>query len=376
MHKLLVTGGAGFIGVNFIRHLLESDQNIRIVNLDNLTYQPCCRSLAAIECERHRFVEGDICDRILVDRVLREHKIDTVVHFAAESHVDRSITDPAASVHSNLFGSFTLLEAARCYWLEGSGLDTSTLRFHHVSTDEVFGSLGPRDPPFSETTRYDPKSPYSATKAGADHLVRAYSHTYGLPVTISNCSNNYGPYQLPEKLIPLVVLSAIHGDPIPIYGNGQNIRDWLYVEDHCRAIELILRHGKTGKTYNVGNSNEWRNIDLCRLLCELIDVSFQENQELALRYPRAAAASGGATASTITFVADRPGHDQRYAIDSQMIRWELGFEPEETFETGIRKTIKWYLDHSDWWQPLWSAMRQDRSKTITPRPRPPNRLRS
>lgn len=360
MHKLLVTGGAGFIGVNFIRHLLKSDPNIRVINLDILTFQACRRSLATIECERHQFVEGDICDRVLVDRLLRNHGIDTVVHFAAESHVDRSITDPAASVHSNLLGSFTLLEATRIYWLEEMKLDLNTIRFHHVSTDEVFGSLGPHDPPFSEATRYDPRSPYSATKAGADHLVRAYSHTYGLPITISNCPNNYGSYQIPEKLIPMMILSAIHGEPIPIYGAGNNIRDWLYVEDHCRAIELILRYGATGKTYNIGSVNEWRNIDLCRFLCGLIDIFFQDDPALASRYPQALAARGGTTASMIASVPDRPGHDQRYAIDSGMIRRELGFEPKESFETGIRKTIKWYLEHPDWWQPLWSALRQHR----------------
>lgn len=369
MRKLLVTGGAGFIGVNFIRHLLKNDQNVQITNLDNLTFQACRQNLADIECERHQFIEGDICDRPLVDRILRENVIDTIVHFAAESHVDRSIVNPAASVHSNLLGSFTLLDAARCYWLEEPTLDLGAVRFHHVSTDEVFGSLGFQDPPFTEAARYDPRSPYSATKAGADHLVRAYSHTYGLPVTISNCSNNYGAYQLPEKLIPLMILSAIHGEPLPIYGDGRNVRDWLYVEDHCRAIDLILRRGQHEKTYNVGGANEWRNIDLCSFLCKLIDVFFQDNADLALRFPHAVAANGDASSSLISFVPDRPGHDQRYAIDSTAIRQELGFRPTEAFETGIRKTINWYLEHPDWWQPLWSAFRDDRPLAKLPNPR-------
>lgn len=352
VHKLLVTGGAGFIGTNFIRHLLASDPHVRIINLDKLTYAGCRHSLDGLDLARHQLVEGDICDRTLVDRLLREHVVDTIVHFAAESHVDRSITGPAAFVQTNVVGTFTLLEAARVYWLEQreSGLDA--VRFHHVSTDEVFGSLGPQDPAFNETTRYDPRSPYSASKAGSDHLVRAYAHTYGLPATISNCSNNYGPYHFPEKLIPLLLLNALHGKSLPIYGDGQNVRDWLYVGDHCRGIELILRRGRVGETYNIGGVNEWRNLDLCRLLCGLIDEAFATEPELARRYPQAFAALGRRTESGIQFVTDRLGHDRRYAIDASKIRHELGFAPAETFETGIRRTLHWYLDNPQWWQPL------------------------
>lgn len=352
MRKLLVTGGAGFIGANFVHHLLASDPQVEIVNLDKLTYAGCRHSLDGLDPARHRLIEGDICDRALVDRLLREHSIHSVVHFAAESHVDRSITGPAAFVQTNVVGTFTLLEAARVYWLEERKLSPDAVRFHHVSTDEVFGSLGPQDPAFSETTRYDPRSPYSASKAGSDHLVQAYAHTYGLPITISNCSNNYGPYHYPEKLIPLLLLNALHGKPLPIYGDGQNVRDWLYVGDHCRGIELILRKGKIGETYNIGGVNEWHNLDLCKLLCGLIDEAFAADPQLNQRYPQAFAARGQRTDSGIQFVTDRLGHDRRYAIDADKIRRELGFAPAETFETGIRKTLRWFLDHPEWWQPL------------------------
>lgn len=352
VRKLLVTGGAGFIGANFIRHLLTSNTYVEIVNLDKLTYAGCRHSLNGLDPAHHRLVEGDICDRTLVDRLLREHDIDTIVHFAAESHVDRSITGPAAFVQTNVVGTFTLLDAARVYWLEDRKPGTDAVRFHHVSTDEVFGSLGPRDPAFSETSRYDPRSPYSASKAGSDHLVQAYAHTYGLPTTISNCSNNYGPYHFPEKLIPLLLLNALHGKPLPIYGDGQNVRDWLYVDDHCRGIELILRRGRVGETYNIGGVNEWRNLDLCKLLCSLIDEAFEAEPQLGQRYPQAFAARGQRTESGIQFVTDRPGHDRRYAIDAGKIRHELDFAPVETFETGIRKTLRWYLDNPQWWQPL------------------------
>ncbi len=352
MRKLLVTGGAGFIGANFIHHLLANDPQVQIVNLDKLTYAGCRHSLDGLDPARHRLVEGDICDRAQVDHLLREHAIDTVVHFAAESHVDRSITGPAAFVQTNVVGTFTLLEAARTYWLEERKLGPDAVRFHHVSTDEVFGSLGPQDLPFSETTRYDPRSPYSASKAGSDHLVRAYAYTYGLPATLSNCSNNYGPYHFPEKLIPLLLLNALHGKTLPIYGDGQNVRDWLYVGDHCHGIELILRQGRVGETYNIGGANEWRNLDLCKLLCGLIDAAFAAEPQLGRRYPQAFAAQGRRSASGIRFVTDRLGHDRRYAIDAGKIRRELGFAPAETFETGIRKTLRWYLDHPQWWQPL------------------------
>jgi len=352
MRKLLITGGAGFIGANFVHHLLATDPQVQIVNLDALTYAGCRHSLDGLDVARHRLVVGDICDGALVGRLLREHAIDTIVHFAAESHVDRSITGPAAFVQTNVVGTFTLLEAARACWLDERKLGADTVRFHHVSTDEVFGSLGPSDAAFTETTRYDPRSPYSASKAGSDHLVQAYAHTYGLPVTLSNCSNNYGPYHFPEKLIPLLILNALHGRPLPIYGDGQNIRDWLYVGDHCRGIELILRRGRPGESYNIGGVNEWRNLDLCHLLCRLVDEAFAADATLAQRFPDAAAAQGRETATTIHFVTDRPGHDRRYAIDASKIGNELGFTPAETFETGIRKTLRWYFDHPQWWQPL------------------------
>lgn len=352
MRKLLITGGAGFIGANFVHHLLAADPRVQIVNLDALTYAGCRHSLDGLDETRHQLVVGDICDGALIGHLLREHTIDTIVHFAAESHVDRSITGPAAFVRTNVVGTFTLLEAARAYWLDERKLGADAVRFHHVSTDEVFGSLEPSDAAFTETTRYDPRSPYSASKAGSDHLVQAYAHTYGLPVTLSNCSNNYGPYHFPEKLIPLLILNALHGRALPIYGDGQNIRDWLYVGDHCRGIELILRRGRPGERYNIGGVNEWRNLDLCHLLCRLVDEAFAADATLAQRFPDAAAARGRETATTIDFVTDRPGHDRRYAIDASKIRSELGFTPAETFETGIRKTLRWYLDHPQWWQPL------------------------
>ena len=352
MLKVLVTGGAGFIGANFVRHLLHTDPSLEIVNLDSLTYAGSTKSLNGLDSARHRMIKGSICDRPLLDHLLRQHAIDTVVHFAAETHVDRSITQPSAFVDTNLVGTFTLLEASREYWLGRRYVRVDAARFHHVSTDEVYGSLGSGDAPATEAQRYDPSSPYSATKAGADHLVRAYGHTYGLPITISNCSNNFGPYQFPEKLVPLLILNALHGRPLPIYGDGQHQREWLYVEDHCRGIEQILRHGRVGETYNIGAKSSWRNLDLCRLLCQLIDELFATDNGLAERYPSAVAAHGNATASTITFVADRPGHDRRYAIDSNKIRRELGFFPMETFETGISKTLRWYLDHADWWGTL------------------------
>jgi dTDP-glucose 4,6-dehydratase len=324
---VLVTGGAGFIGANFVAYLLETDPDVRVLNLDALTYAGSRENLEAVNGNsRHEFVQGDITDARLVNELLNRHSIDTIVHFAAESHVDRSITGPAAFITTNVVGTFTLLESARTKWA-----DRRDVRFHHVSTDEVFGSLTERDPPFSEATPYSPNSPYSASKAGSDHLARAYHHTYGLPVTVTNCSNNYGPYQHAEKFIPTVIRSALAGRPIPIYGAGLNIRDWLYVGDHCSAIDLVVRRGKVGETYLVGGRSERRNIDIARQICGLLD-------EVS---PRA----DGAYGELLTSVTDRLGHDFRYAIDSSRIESELGWKPSETFETGIRRTVDWYLEN-------------------------------
>ena len=328
--NVLVTGGAGFIGANFLEYLLASDPSVNVVTLDSLTYAGSVANLDGVMSNpRHQFVKGDITDAALVNRLITEKAIDTIVHFAAESHVDRSITGPAAFISTNVVGTFTLLEAARTAWL-GNGARPD-VRFHHVSTDEVFGSLNESDPPFSETTPYSPNSPYSASKAGSDHLVRAYHHTYGLPITITNCSNNYGPYQHAEKFIPTVIRSALAEKPIPIYGAGLNIRDWLYVGDHCSAIDLVVREGRNGNTYLIGGRSERRNIDIARLICGLLDE----------RDPR----KSGKYEDLLSSVTDRLGHDFRYAIDSSVIERELGWQPEETFNTGIAKTIDWYLAH-------------------------------
>ncbi|MBE9112109.1 dTDP-glucose 4,6-dehydratase [Nodosilinea sp. LEGE 07298] len=333
--RLLITGGAGFIGSNFVHHWSQTYPSDRIVVLDALTYAGNLQNLAGLEQQSNfRFVQGDICDRALVDQLLQSEAIDTVAHFAAESHVDRSILGPEAFIRTNIQGTFTLLEAFRTYW-QGS----QTARFLHVSTDEVFGSLGPTDPPFSETTPYAPNSPYSASKAGSDHLVRAYHHTYGLPTLITHSSNNYGPYQYPEKLIPLMCVNILLGQPLPVYGDGQNVRDWLYVGDHCRALEAVIQRGKEGQTYAIGGNSEVKNLDLVKTLCSLMD-------ELAPDLPTRPAKQ------LITFVKDRPGHDRRYAIDASKIRAELGWVPKETLESGLRQTVAWYLTHRDWWQPL------------------------
>ncbi len=334
MHNVLVTGGAGFIGSNFIRYLLRMEPEARIVNLDALTYAGSEENLRDLsDPARHKFVHGDICDRDLVTRVLREHEIDTIVHFAAESHVDRSILGPGPFIQTNVGGTLTLLDAAREFWLEEAPGRSEEPRFHHVSTDEVYGSLKPNDPPFTESTPYAPKSPYAASKAASDHLVRAYRHTYGLPVTISNCSNNYGPYQFPEKLIPLMILNAQRGKSLPIYGDGQQVRDWLYVEDHCEAIHLILRRGRSGETYNIGGGNQPTNLTIVQTLCDMLD-------EL-----RPAA---GSYQGLIQYVTDRPGHDRRYAMDISKIRGELGWTPRHTLEEGLRLTVEWFLAHPDW----------------------------
>jgi len=330
---ILVTGGAGFIGSNFVLDWIGATGE-PVVNLDKLTYAGNAANLASLEGDaRHTFVQGDIADRALVERLLGSHRPRAIVHFAAESHVDRSIHGPAAFVQTNVVGTFELLEAARGHWSGLAGAEREAFRFLHVSTDEVYGTLGPKDPPFSESTPYAPNSPYSASKAGSDHLVRAYHHTYGLPVVTTNCSNNYGPFQFPEKLIPLMISNALEGKPLPVYGDGLQVRDWLYVADHCEAIRVALAHGRPGETYNVGGNAEKPNIEVVHAICDAL-------QEMK---PRA-----GGYRPLIVSVPDRPGHDRRYAIDARKMRAELGWSPRETFETGLAKTVRWYLDHGPW----------------------------
>jgi dTDP-glucose 4,6-dehydratase len=352
---LLVTGGAGFIGANFVHYWHARRPSDRIVVLDALTYAGNRASLSELEGDgRFRFVHGDIRDQELVPSLLEEEAIDTIVHFAAESHVDRSIAGPDAFVETNVLGTHNLLKAAKAVWLDGASVSRGEIdrryRFHHVSTDEVYGSLGPDDAPFSETTPYAPNSPYSASKAASDHLVRAYHHTYGLPATTSHCSNNYGPLHFPEKLIPLVIVNALDGKALPVYGDGRNVRDWLYVEDHCRGIELILEEGRVGETYNIGGNNERANIEIVRKVCGLLDEAFAASPQLNHRFPRCPAAQGRPVESLITFVKDRPGHDFRYAIDAGKCMRELGYRPAETFESGLRRTVRWYLDNEAWWR--------------------------
>ena len=343
--SIVITGGAGFIGSNFVHHWCENYPEDRVIVLDALTYAGNLNNLATLKDRKNfRFLQGDICDRALVDQLFAGENIDTVAHFAAESHVDRSILGPGAFVQTNVVGTFTLLESFRQHWLSNHQPDK--YRFLHVSTDEVYGSLGVDDPAFTETTPYAPNSPYSASKAGSDHLARAYFHTYGMPTIITNCSNNYGSYHFPEKLIPLMCINILLGKPLPVYGDGQNVRDWLYVRDHCQALDTVIHKGKAGETYNIGGNNEVKNIDLVRMLCELMN-------ELAPDLPVKPAQN------LITFVKDRPGHDRRYAIDASKIRTELGWQPQETVEGGLRKTIQWYLDHRDWWQPLLSKEYQE-----------------
>lgn len=338
--RLLVTGGAGFIGSNFVHHWCSVYPDDRVVVLDALTYAGNRRNLASLEGqENFRFVRGDICDRSLVDELLQAENIDTVAHFAAESHVDRSILGPAAFVQTNVVGTFTLLEAFRQHWAAKN--KQGNHRLLHVSTDEVYGSLSPSDPAFTETTPYAPNSPYSASKAGSDHLVRAYYHTYGLPTIITNCSNNYGPYQFPEKLIPLMCINSLIGKQLPVYGDGQNVRDWLYVGDHCSALDVVIHKGVPGETYNIGGNNEVKNIDLVQMLCQLMD-------ELAPQLPVRPCEK------LIQFVKDRPGHDRRYAIDASKIKTQLGWTPQETIAGGLRRTVEWYLTHRDWWEALLS----------------------
>lgn len=341
MKHLLITGGAGFIGSNFVRYWLERHPEDRVINLDALTYAGNLDNLRGVEdLPNYRFVHGSICDTGCVSGILENEQIDTIVNFAAESHVDRSILGPEAFITTNVHGTFTLLECARKHW-DGQ---PAGCRFLHVSTDEVYGSLGSDDPPFTERTGYAPNSPYSASKAASDHLVRAYFHTYGLPVLTTNCSNNYGPCQFPEKLIPLVIINALESKPLPVYGDGLNIRDWLHVEDHCQGIDAVLDRGRTGETYNIGGCNEWSNIDIVRLICAHLDrLRPGQNPKSEL----------------ITYVRDRAGHDRRYAIDAGKIMTELGWAPAYTFETGIEKTIHWYLDNREWWDRIRRGVYQE-----------------
>jgi dTDP-glucose 4,6-dehydratase len=347
--KILVTGGAGFIGSALIRYLV-SESPARAINLDGLTYAGNLESLGeALHHHRHAFEHVNITDRSSIDRVLREHQPTAIMHLAAESHVDRSITGPGAFIETNITGTYHLLEAARTYWMGLEGDAKVQFRFHHVSTDEVYGDLGPDEPPFTEETPYAPSSPYSASKAASDHLVRAWHRTYGLPVIITNCSNNYGPYQFPEKLIPLMILNALDGKLLPVYGRGENVRDWLYVEDHARALWHVLEHGEVGRTYNIGGRCERTNLEVVKALCTILD-------ELAPD-PK------GPYERLIQFVADRPGHDRRYAIDDTRIATELGWQPRESFESGLRKTVQWYLDNGEWVERVRSGAYRDWIKT-------------
>jgi len=344
---ILVTGGAGFIGSNFVLDWLTNQSSEGIVNLDKLTYAGNLGTLKSLENEvRHIFVKGDIGDYELVLSLLKKYQIRAVVNFAAESHVDRSIHGPSDFIQTNVLGTFNLLEAVRTFWSELPRADKEQFRFLHVSTDEVYGSLKPNDPAFSELNRYEPNSPYSASKAASDHLVRAWHHTYGLPVLTTNCSNNYGPYHFPEKLIPLVILNALAGKSLPIYGDGQQIRDWLYVKDHCSAIRRVLEAGKLGEVYNVGGWNEKPNIEVVQTICQILDEVKPKND-------------GSSYRSQITYVKDRPGHDRRYAIDATKLEKELGWKPAETFETGIRKTVQWYLDNQEWVEGVVSGSYRD-----------------
>jgi dTDP-glucose 4,6-dehydratase len=352
MASLLITGGAGFIGANFVQHWRRLHPRDHIVVLDALTYAGNRANLDPLDGDQaFEFVHGDICDAAQVARLFSQHDFDKVVHFAAESHVDRSIVSAEAFVRTNIVGTQTLLDGALRAW--ASSRDGR--RFHHISTDEVFGSLGPRDAAFTETTRYDPRSPYAASKAASDFLVRSYAHTHGLPVTISNCSNNYGPYQFPEKLIPLMILNALTGAKLPIYGDGQNVRDWLYVDDHCAAIALILEKGTLGETYNVGGGQEMPNIELVGILCDAIGRKLAADKTLAARFPDCPAASGRNCRELMTFVKDRPGHDRRYAICADKLAGELGYRAQTAFADGLARTVDWYLSNESWWRRIQSG---------------------
>ncbi len=357
--RLLVTGGAGFIGANFVHYWLKNHNKDRVIVLDALTYAGNMENLSGVmNNPKFEFIKGDICDTDHVERILRDFDVNVLVHFAAESHVDRSISGPDAFIQTNIIGTYSLLKAAKKVWLDGPQ-GVLPHRFHHVSTDEVYGTLGPDDPAFTEATAYAPNSPYSASKAASDHLVRAYHHTYGLQVTTSNCSNNYGPFHFPEKLIPLIITNILHDKKLPVYGDGMQIRDWLYVEDHARGIDLVLQSGRIGENYNIGGHNEWANVDIVKLVGKLLEEEFAVNAVWSEKYPDARAAIEGRTAELITFVKDRPGHDRRYAIDATRTGSELGYQPQESFETGIRKTIKWYLENDAWWRHVMSGSYRD-----------------
>jgi dTDP-glucose 4,6-dehydratase len=336
METVLVTGGAGFIGSCFVRHLLESDADVRVVTLDALTYAGSLENLKDLpNPDRHVFVQADICNQAAIEDILREYRPEAVVHLAAESHVDRSISSPAQFVQTNILGTYNLLEACRHAWTVYGGLDRSRLRFHHVSTDEVFGSLGPEDRPFSESSPYAPNSPYAASKAASDHLVRSYMRTYAFPAVITNCSNNYGPYQFPEKLIPLIILNALEGKSLPVYGDGGQVRDWVFVEDHCQAMALVLRHGTTFETYNIGGENQSTNLEVVKQICVIMDEARPDSPWVPHR-------------SLIQLVSDRPGHDRRYAMNIRKIQAELGWSPRHTLSEGLRKTVEWFLSHQEW----------------------------
>ncbi len=357
MARVLVTGGAGFIGANFVHHWLATHALEPVVVLDALTYAGNLANLEPVrERAELRFVHGDIRDTALIERLLREERLDTIVHFAAESHVDRSIHGPDAFIETNVQGTHSMLKAARTVWLEERTVPVH--RFHHVSTDEVYGSLGPHDPPFSERTAYAPNSPYSASKAASDHLVRAYQHTYGLATTISNCSNNYGPFHFPEKLIPLMIVNLLHGRELPMYGDGRNVRDWLHVADHCRGIERILERGRPGEVYNIGGGAESENLRLVETLCAVADRAFAADAHLAGRFPDAPAARAEKSASLIRFVKDRPGHDRRYAIDCSKAERELGYRAEVTLARGLAETFAWYLANEWWWRSVMDGSYQ------------------
>ncbi|HBT89472.1 dTDP-glucose 4,6-dehydratase [Desulfobacter sp.] len=357
MKKLLVTGGAGFIGTNFVYYWLNKYPEDHIVVLDALTYAGNRVNLIRAEKNpKFKFVHGNILDQPLVETLLKDHNIDTIVHFAAESHVDRSIHGPDEFINTNIVGTHTLLKAAKKIWLDSG---SKPHRFHHISTDEVYGTLGPDHPPFTELTPYAPNSPYAASKASSDHLVRAYHETYGLDTTISNCSNNYGPFQFPEKLIPLVIINILFNKPLPIYGDGKQIRDWLYVDDHNRGVDLILKKGTPGQTYNIGGTNEWANIDIVHLICDLLLEQFSSDKSLSERFAKSPAAQAKHPATLISHVKDRAGHDRRYAINAEKIKDDLEFIPEESFETGIRKTLTWFLEHQPWWKQLLNDSYKD-----------------
>jgi len=336
MQNVLVTGGAGFIGSNFVHHMLQAEPGIHLINLDALTYAGTLENLKDVSDDpRYTFVKGDICDAAFIAGLLRQYKIDTIVHFAAESHVDRSILGPGEFVHTNITGTFTLLDEARKFWLVEKSLPVETLRFHHISTDEVFGSLAPGEAAWTESSAYAPNSPYAASKASSDHLVRAYGHTYGLPITLTNCSNNYGPYQFPEKLIPLIIMNALEGKPLPVYGDGQQIRDWLHVQDHCEAIQLVLKKGTVGSTYNIGGENQSANLTIVETICAILDEMRPDSPHKPHK-------------QLVNFVKDRLGHDRRYAINIGKINRELGWQPRYSLAEGLRDTVAWYLAHTEW----------------------------